>query len=56
VTASGTIAGSVKDKNQAVVSNATITVTNKGTSLSRTATTNEDGEFRLDLLPAGRYE
>jgi hypothetical protein len=56
VTASGTIAGSVKDKNDAVVSNATVTITNKGNGQSRTATTNDKGEYRVDFLPAGRYD
>lgn len=55
VTASSTINGVVKDKNQAVISNATVTILNKGNGLSRTTTTNENGEFRVDLLPAGRY-
>jgi hypothetical protein len=36
ITASGSIAGTVKDKNQAVISNATLTITNKATGLSRT--------------------
>jgi hypothetical protein len=56
VTASSTINGTVKDKNQAVVSNAAVTILNKGNGLSRTTTTNENGEFRVDLLPAGRYD
>jgi len=56
VTASGAIAGTVKDKNQAVISNASINLTNKGTGLSRTVTTNDTGEYRIDLLPAGRYD
>ena len=56
VTASGSISGIIKDKNQAVISNASVTVTNKATARSRTATTNENGEYRIDLLPAGRYD
>jgi hypothetical protein len=40
VTASGAISGTVKDKNQAAIANATVTITNKSTGLSRTAQTN----------------
>jgi len=56
VTASGSISGTIKDKNQALISNASVTVTNKATGRSRTTTTNENGEYRIDLLPAGRYD
>jgi len=56
VTASGSIAGTVKDKNQAAISNASVTIINKSTGLSRNTTTNENGEYRVDLLPAGRYD
>lgn len=56
VTASGAISGTVKDKNQAAIANATVSITNKATGLSRTAQTNESGEYRIDLLPAGRYD
>jgi hypothetical protein len=56
VTASGTIGGTVKDKNQAVIGSATVAITNKATGLSRTTATNENGEYRIDLLPAGRYD
>src|SRR5437773_5241736 len=56
VTASSTINGNVKDKNQAVISNASVTIVNKANGLSRTTTTNDTGEFRVDLLPAGRYD
>ncbi|HEX6719063.1 MAG TPA: carboxypeptidase regulatory-like domain-containing protein [Pyrinomonadaceae bacterium] len=56
VTASGAISGTVKDKNQAAISNASVTIVNKSTGLSRSTTTNESGEYRVDLLPAGRYD
>ncbi len=55
-TASGAIAGTVKDKNQAVIGNASVTITNKSTGASRTTTTNDNGIYRIDLLPAGRYD
>ncbi|HKC62374.1 MAG TPA: carboxypeptidase-like regulatory domain-containing protein, partial [Pyrinomonadaceae bacterium] len=56
VTASSAISGTVTDKNGAVVKGATVTVTNKSTGLSRTATTGDSGEYKIDLLPAGRYD
>src|SRR5215211_2216387 len=56
VTASSTINGTVKDKNQAVVSNATVTILNRANGQSRTTTTNENGEYSVDFLPAGRYD
>lgn len=56
ITASGAISGTVKDKNQAAISNANVTITNKATGRVRTATTNDSGEYRVDLLPAGRYD
>src|SRR5438445_2306857 len=55
-TASASLAGSVVDKNQAVIRGATVTATNKATGLTRTATTNDSGEYKIDLLPAGRYD
>src|SRR5256714_10583894 len=56
VTASGSLAGLVRDKNQAAISSASVTVINKSRGISRTTTTNENGEYRVDLLPAGRYD
>lgn len=56
VTASGAVSGTVRDKNQAAISNVNVTITNKSTGLSRTTTTNENGEYRVDFLPAGRYD
>ena len=55
-TASAAISGVVKDKNQAAISNASVTITNKSNGLSRTTTTNDSGEYRIDFLPAGRYD
>jgi hypothetical protein len=51
----GQISGSVTDTNQAAVPNATVTVTNKETGLTRTATTSDDGLYTIVLLPPGSY-
>lgn len=53
---SSSLQGTVKDVKEALIPGATVTVTNKANNLSRTATTNESGEYRLDLLPAGVYD
>jgi hypothetical protein len=56
VTASASLSGTVVDKNGAVIKGATVTATNKATGQTRTATTNDNGEYKIDLLPAGRYD
>jgi Carboxypeptidase regulatory-like domain len=55
-TASGALGGTVVDKNGAVIQNATVTVTDKATGRSRTATTSDSGQYKIDLLPPGRYD
>ena len=55
-TASASLSGTVLDKNQAAIKGATVTVTNKATGQTRTSTTNDSGEYKIDLLPAGRYD
>src|SRR5438128_3868632 len=55
-TASGSLSGTVLDKNQAAIKGATVTATNKATGQTRTATTNDSGEYKIDLLPAGNYD
>ncbi|HEV2861023.1 MAG TPA: carboxypeptidase regulatory-like domain-containing protein [Pyrinomonadaceae bacterium] len=52
----GTIEGTVTDPQGAVVQNATVTATNKATSFSRSATTNDNGQFSIQQLPAATYE
>ncbi|WP_263384445.1 TonB-dependent receptor [Granulicella arctica] len=54
-TSTGNIIGVVADSTGAAVPNATVTATNKGTNSSRTTTSNDTGQYRLDLLPAGSY-
>src|SRR5688500_9880191 len=48
--------GTVRDATDAVVTNATVTARNPATNLSRTATTNDDGFYRIVNLPPGDYE
>lgn len=52
----GSIRGEVRDASQGVVPGANITATNLATGLSRTASTNEQGQYILAELPAGHYE
>lgn len=51
----GTIQGTVVDPNGAVVSGASVNVTNTDTGSERTVTTNSDGFFSAPLLPLGKY-
>jgi len=55
VTASSAIGGTVADQKGGVINGATVTVTSKTTGTARTATTNDNGEYKIDFLPAGRY-
>lgn len=52
----GTISGVVTDDTGAVIPNATVTITNKATNISRTATTNAEGAYTAPALNAGDYE
>ncbi len=52
---SGTILGVVKDTSGASVPNATVTVTNVDTQLTRTQKTGDDGAYRFPALPIGHY-
>ena len=51
----GTIVGSVVDPQGAAVNTASVVATNTGTGFSRSAPTNEYGQFRIDYLPVGTY-
>ena len=53
---SGEIKGTTTDASGGVVPGATVTVTNTNTGFSRTAITDERGEYRILLLPPGAYE
>lgn len=50
------IKGRVADPNGAVVNGATITATDAEKGVSRTATTDEQGEYRILSLPPGTYQ
>ncbi|MGB8508797.1 MAG: TonB-dependent receptor [Pyrinomonadaceae bacterium] len=51
----GTIVGTVKDPNGAVVKDAKVTVTNLATGESREVTTSDDGTYTVPALDPGRY-
>src|SRR5918911_3508365 len=51
----GQIEGRVLDPNGAVVPNATVNAKNQDTGLERTVTTDDEGNYRLILLPPGKY-
>lgn len=55
-TVAGTLTGTVMDASRAVVPNAEVKITNKGTGGARMATTGTDGLYRFDLLPSGVYD
>ncbi len=52
----GDITGRVLDAQGRVVPGATVTARNKGTGLTRTATTNDAGEYSIPELPPGKYD
>jgi len=52
----GSIRGVVKDQRGAVITNASVTVTNKATGAVRTAKPGSDGIYAVENLPAGDYE
>ncbi|MDX6500340.1 MAG: hypothetical protein QOG23_3600 [Blastocatellia bacterium] len=52
---SGTVTGTVVDPNNAVVSNATVTLENAVTGYNRSMTTGADGVFRFDNVPFNTY-
>jgi hypothetical protein len=49
------VVGTVTDNTGAVLPNAKVTVTNLGTNISRTVTTDSSGEYVVNLLPIGQY-
>ena len=51
----GSIVGTVKDPQGAVVNTASVKATNVDTGYSRSAPANGFGEYRIDYLPVGKY-
>src|SRR6185436_5232492 len=51
----GNIEGRVLDPKDAAVPGATIVAVNQETGLERTATSNDEGNFNIILLPPGNY-
>ena len=52
---SATLSGVIKDKNDAVVPDATITVTDPANRLERQVKTDDNGQFVVPLLPPSKY-
>ncbi len=50
------LVGRVTDESKAVLPGATVTVTNRDTNVTRTATTDGQGEFKVPALPPGTYK
>ncbi|MBC7795569.1 MAG: TonB-dependent receptor [Pyrinomonadaceae bacterium] len=55
-TDNGGLNGTVTDQQQAIIPNATVTVTNIGTNAKRTVTSNNEGRWNIPVLPLGEYE
>src|SRR5687767_14404346 len=54
--AAADLSGTVTDQAGAVVSGATVTARGTGTGISRTVSTDSDGNFQIISLPPGDYE
>ncbi|MBC7931471.1 MAG: TonB-dependent receptor [Rubrivivax sp.] len=54
-TINGNIVGTITDEQGAAVPGVTVTATNTGTGATRTATTNDEGSYRIAALPVGDY-
>jgi hypothetical protein len=55
-TINGNIVGSITDEQGAAVPGVTVTATNVDTGASRTATSNDEGLYRIAGLPVGNYK
>lgn len=53
--ATGTLSGTVKDQNEAVIPGAAVTVKNVATNLTRNAVTNDEGRWTVTNLAVGTY-
>src|SRR5215470_18011344 len=54
-TSRGTLTGTVIDNSGAVVSNATVKITEGATGVTRQTTTNDAGIYRFDAVDLGKY-
>src|SRR5437016_12230991 len=54
-TVTGAITGTVTDPKKAAVKGATVTLTNSGTGKEETATTDDNGQFKVGSLSPGEY-
>ena len=54
-TSKGFFVGNVTDQNSAVVAGAVVKITNAATGVTREATTNTEGSFRIDAIDPGTY-
>jgi Carboxypeptidase regulatory-like domain len=50
------LTGTVTDQNGAVIAGATVTAKSSATNISRSVTTNDNGEYSIIALPPGSYE
>src|SRR6266852_119523 len=55
-TDSGRVRGTVTDQQGAVVPNATVTLTNRGTNRTQTAKSNGEGVYTFEAVPRGDYK
>lgn len=55
-TSRGTVTGTVTDATGAVISGASVTLTNTGTNLTRSTVTNKEGFYRFDAVDLGDYK
>src|SRR5215472_5120966 len=55
-TASGSVQGTVVDSSNAAVTGAQVSITSLATDTKRTTITDNSGNYRFDLLPAGSYK
>src|ERR1051326_4813885 len=53
---SAAISGVVRDTTGAVIPGVTVTAKHTESGLTRTVTTNENGDYRMPSLPVGAYE
>jgi len=51
----GSLSGTIKDAFGAVVEDAKVSIKNDSTNETKSTTTNSEGRFKFDNLPAGRY-